>query len=129
MFMIVYIFFAFCILLAIYYTREAIIERLPSPIRNLFPASVRDYTLLPTTFEEQAAQGYSTSAFDLEANLQGDSRVGLDDQQLREIQRIMRTERVNFDEARLIRQKREMIKNGIDPATGMPIDGKAITRL
>ncbi|CAG8664283.1 15064_t:CDS:2, partial [Acaulospora colombiana] len=42
-------------------------------------ASLRDYTLLPTTFEDQAAQGYSTSAFDLEANLQGDARVGLDD--------------------------------------------------
>ncbi|KAG8827832.1 hypothetical protein FRC17_007711 [Serendipita sp. 399] len=88
-----------------------------------------DYTLLPTTFQEQAEQGYSTSAFDLDANVSDDARVGLDSEQLQEIREIMRRKRVNFDEARLIRQRMEMRRNGIDPDTGLPIDAKAVTRL
>ncbi|CAG7851743.1 SubName: Full=Uncharacterized protein {ECO:0000313/EMBL:CCA71657.1} [Serendipita indica DSM 11827] len=88
-----------------------------------------EYTLLPNTFQEQAEQGYSTSAFDLAGNVSDDARVGLDEEQLQEIREIMRRKRVNFDEARLIRQKMEMRRHGIDPDTGLPIDSKAITRL
>jgi len=102
---------------------------MPSRILDLLPGSKRDYTLLPTTFEAQAQQGYTSAAFDLEANNSDDRRVGLDEHQLAEIREIMRRKRVNFDQARLIRQEREMIRNGIDPATGLPKDSRAITRL
>ena len=64
---------------AIYYKRSAIMNRIPESIRDRLPGSRRDYTLLPTSFEDQAAHGYSSSAFDLAGNVAGDSRVGLDE--------------------------------------------------
>jgi len=127
--LIVYCSVALLFILAIYYKRVAIMNRIPESIRDRLPGSRRDYTLLPTSFEDQAAHGYSSSAFDLAGNVAGDSRVGLDQGQLQEIRDIMKRERVNFDQARLIRQKREMSRNGIDPSTGLPTDPRAITRL
>ncbi|KAG8756471.1 hypothetical protein FRC14_003045 [Serendipita sp. 396] len=119
------------IFLVVYYKRHAILALLPAELAMRLPSSwfASDYTLLPSTFQEQAEQGYSTSAFDLEGNISDDARVGLDSQQLDELREIMRRKRVNFDEARLIRQRMEMRRNGIDPDTGLPIDAKAVTRL
>ncbi|KAG7093541.1 hypothetical protein E1B28_007212 [Marasmius oreades] len=87
------------------------------------------YTPL-NTFADQAAAGLSSSNFDIEsANiLGGDSRVGLDEQDVREVEGIMKETRVGFDQARLIRHNRILAANGIDPS-GMPLDSKAVTRL
>ena len=73
--------------MAVYY-RHAIIPRLPARIRQLFPR-LANYVPL-TTFADQAAHGFSSEAFDIEANIRdGDSRAGLDERRLREVQRIM----------------------------------------
>ncbi|KIM32790.1 hypothetical protein M408DRAFT_186548 [Serendipita vermifera MAFF 305830] len=127
--LVVYCSVVLLLIIAVYYKRNAIMERIPESIRDRLPGSRKDYTLLPTTFEDQAAHGYSSSAFDLAGNVSGDSRVGLDERQLQEIRDIMKRERVNFDQARLIRHKREMARNGIDPVTGLPTDPRAVTRL
>jgi Fungal protein of unknown function (DUF2015) len=66
----------------IWYKRGYILDRIPSRILDLLPGSKRDYTLLPTTFEAQAQQGYTSAAFDLEANNSDDRRVGLDEVRL-----------------------------------------------
>ncbi|THH09909.1 hypothetical protein EW145_g1698 [Phellinidium pouzarii] len=82
-----------------------------------------------STFSDQANHGFSSPSFDIEANIRdGDSRQGLDESGVREVEEIMRRERVNFDQARLLRHNRILAANGIDPS-GMPMDSKAITRL
>ncbi|KAG6861264.1 hypothetical protein C0995_002072 [Termitomyces sp. Mi166 len=74
------------------------------------------YTPL-STFSEQINAGMSSSQFDIEANLRdGDSRSGLDERGTQEVMEIMRQQRVNFDQARLIRQNRILAQNGIDPS-------------
>ncbi|KAI9271799.1 hypothetical protein BDA99DRAFT_569583 [Phascolomyces articulosus] len=87
------------------------------------------YHLLPTTlgsFEDDIDDGLTSSQFDLEANLeQNDQRAGLKDKE--EILKIMKKQKVSFDEARLIRQQRLLKKNNIDPVTGLPLDPKFVT--
>ncbi len=71
--------------------------------------------------------GFSSSAFDLSANVaEGDSRAGLDHNAKREIQRIMRSRRVDFDEARRIYTEQRFAKNGIGP-DGRPRDPKFVS--
>ncbi|KAF9460545.1 hypothetical protein BDZ94DRAFT_1265829 [Collybia nuda] len=120
---------AACIALvvAMYHYRATLIPHIPSRMRSLFPG-LNNYTPL-STFSEQASAGMTSSAFDIEANMRdGDSRAGLDEQGTQEVMEIMRRERVNFDQARLIRHNRILARNGIDPS-GMPLDSKAITHL
>ncbi|KAJ8473045.1 hypothetical protein ONZ45_g2887 [Pleurotus djamor] len=110
-----------------YRYRAVVVPLVPQRIRGLFP-HLNNYTPL-ATFSEQANAGLSSSAFDIEANIRdGDSRSGLDERGTQEVMDIMRRERVNFDQARLIRQNRILAANGIDPS-GMPLDSKAVTRL
>jgi len=102
-------------------------------ILSLFPSSSpihSGYSRL-ATFSSQAANGLTSRNFDLEENNleAGDSRSGLDEAGAREVHVIMQQQGVSFDEARLIRHKRILQQNGIDPQTGMPLDSKAITRL
>ncbi|EJD07599.1 uncharacterized protein FOMMEDRAFT_16246 [Fomitiporia mediterranea MF3/22] len=119
-------FLSLVILLSVYY-RHVLIPHLPTRIRTLFP-SLSHYQPL-STFADQVRSGMSSSAFDIEANIHdGDSRTGLDERDVQEVHDIMRRERVNFDQARLIRHNRILAENGID-STGMPTDAKAITRL
>ncbi|KAI0642135.1 hypothetical protein C8Q78DRAFT_1074713 [Trametes maxima] len=99
-----------------------------NPMRSLFGARAAHYQPV-ATFAEQADAGLSSSTFDIEANIRdGDSRAGLDERGTQEVLDIMRRERVNFDQARLIRQNRILAAHGIDPS-GMPLDAKAVTRL
>ncbi|OBZ74051.1 hypothetical protein A0H81_05874 [Grifola frondosa] len=101
---------------------------LANPVRALFPGRFRHYAPL-ATFSEQADAGLTSSSFDIEANIsEGDSRAGLDEHGTQEVLDIMRRERVNFDQARLIRQNQILAANGIDPS-GLPLDAKAITHL
>lgn len=71
------------------------------------------YHLLPTTegsFETDIEDGLTSSQFDLTANLdQDDSRAGLKDKE--EILKIMKKQKVSFDQARLIRQQKLLKKN------------------
>lgn len=71
------------------------------------------YHLLPTnagSFESDIEDGLTSSHFDLNTNLgEEDSRAGLKDKE--EIMRIMKKQKVSFDEARLIRQQNLLKKN------------------
>ncbi|KAK7687823.1 hypothetical protein QCA50_009042 [Cerrena zonata] len=115
------------LVMLIFRYRATLISHVPNPIKSLFP-SLGHYTPL-STFEDQANAGLSSTNFDIEANIRdGDSRAGLDERSTQEILAIMRRERVNFDQARLIRHNEYLAANGIDPS-GMPLDAKAVTRL
>ncbi|KAF8836825.1 hypothetical protein BDN67DRAFT_1071737 [Paxillus ammoniavirescens] len=110
-----------------YHYRAIILPHVPNIVRSLFP-SLNHYTPL-STFSGQANAGLSSPMFDIEANINdGDSRAGLDERGTQEVLDIMRRERVNFDQARLIRHNQILARNGIDPS-GMPLDSKAVTRL
>jgi len=114
---------ALAVLLTYYYR-----HRIHSVLVRFFP-SLQAYVPL-STWDDQRNAGMSSSMFDIEAaNIEaGDSRSGLDERGAEEVRRIMLREGVSFDEARLIRHKLQLSRNGID-ATGMPTDPKAITRL
>ncbi|PFH51009.1 hypothetical protein AMATHDRAFT_75205 [Amanita thiersii Skay4041] len=121
--------FAFFLLLFMvsYRYRAILMPQVSNHLRALFPR-LQHYSPL-STFSEQANAGMTSDTFDIEANIRdGDPRSGLDEHGTQEVMEIMRTERVNFDQARLIRQNRFLARNGIDPS-GMPIDAKAVTRL
>ena len=78
---------------AAYRYRATIVLHLPERVRSRFP-KLSNYTPLGT-FNEQVSAGMSSSAFDLESNIQdGDSRSGLDEQATREVMEIMRKEHV-----------------------------------
>jgi len=83
------------------------------------------------TFSSQAAHGLSSGNFDIEENNleAGDSRTGLDEAGALEVHAIMQQQGISFDEARLVRHKRILQQNGVDPQTGLPLDSKAVTRL
>jgi len=117
-----------CILVMLmFHYRSQIIPHVPQRVKSLFP-SLSHYTPL-STFADQAHAGMSSNAFDIEANIrEGDTRAGLDERGTQEVMEIMRRQRVNFDQARLIRHNQILARNGID-ASGMPLDSKAITRL
>ncbi|KAI6044421.1 hypothetical protein EDC04DRAFT_367523 [Pisolithus marmoratus] len=110
-----------------YHYRSVIFPHVPAKVRSMFP-SLNHYTPL-STFSGQAQAGLSSSMFDIEANMRdGDSRAGLDERSTQEVLEIMRRERIDFDQARLIRHHQILARNGIDPS-GMPLDSKAVTRL
>ncbi|KAF9014509.1 hypothetical protein BDZ89DRAFT_1104166 [Hymenopellis radicata] len=107
--------------------RVSLASYVPERVKTSFPG-LRHYAPL-STFADQASAGLSSSDFDIEANMRsGDSRAGLDEQGTQEVLEIMRRQRVNFDQARLIRHNKILAQNGVD-STGMPLDSKAITRL
>lgn len=69
----------------------------------------------------------SSSQFDISANVaDGDTRAGLDQAAKREIQRIMKTRRVSFDEARRIYTEQRFARNNIGP-DGRPRDPKFVS--
>jgi hypothetical protein len=62
----------------------------------------------------------SSDAFSLHGNLAaGDTRAGLDDTAKKDILKIMKKQKVGFDEARQIQLERKLVKNGIS-ADGRP---------
>lgn len=107
---------------AAYLTRFYWLDRIPS-----IPGSQYLYSRLPSSFASDIESGLSSSAFDLSGNVaSGDSRAGLDDASKREIQKIMKNRRVNFDEARRIYTEGRFAKNGIGP-DGRPRDPKFVS--
>lgn len=85
------------------------------------------YTRLPTSFAGDAEAGLSSAAFDLSGNItEGDARAGLDDASKKEIQKIMRKRRLDFDEARKVYMQERFKKNNIGP-DGRPRDPKFVS--
>jgi len=115
------------LVMLVYRYRVTLVSHVPNPLKSLFP-SLSHYTPL-STFESQANAGLTSSNFDIEANVRdGDSRAGLDERATQEVMEIMKRERVNFDQARLIHFNRMLAANGIDPS-GVPLDAKTVTHL
>ena len=93
----------------------------------LLPSSSYLYTRLPQSFGADIESGLTSDDFDLSANVaDGDSRAGLDDKAKREIQKLMKTRRVGFDEARRVYTEQRFAKNGIAP-DGRPRDPKFVS--
>ncbi|KAH0538730.1 hypothetical protein FGG08_004682 [Glutinoglossum americanum] len=112
-------FFLLVLATALYITRNRWLPMLPLP--NYI------YTRLPSSFAGDMESGLSSSAFDLSANLAaGDSRAGLDEQGKMAVQKIMKSRRVGFDEARRIYTEQRFAKNNIGP-DGLPRDPKFVS--
>lgn len=108
---------------ALYLTRSRWASHIPIP--SLIPNAI--YTRLPSSFQSDIESGFSSSHFNLQENLEaGDSRQGLDDAGKREVQRIMKQRRCDFDEARRIYMQERFKKNGIGP-DGRPKDPKFVS--
>lgn len=85
------------------------------------------YHRLPSSFTADLEAGMSSSHFDVTANIaDGDTRAGLDQNAKRDIRRIMKGRRVNFDEARRIYTEQRFAKNNIGP-DGRPRDPKFVS--
>lgn len=101
--------------------------------RLLHPFTSRSHYLplsSGTSWSANLSNGLSSSLFDITANIDAsDPRSGLDPSGAQDIQTIMATQRVTFDQARLIRHKQILVQNNIDPNTGLPLDRKAVTSL
>ncbi|KAK4138232.1 hypothetical protein BT67DRAFT_369229 [Trichocladium antarcticum] len=109
---------------ALYLTRAAWLPRLQSS---------HLYTHLPgggggsSSFADDMEAGLSSSTFDLAGNVaDGDGRAGLDDGAKREILRIMKKRRLQFDEARRVYMEDRFRANGIGP-DGRPRDPKFVS--
>jgi hypothetical protein len=112
-------FFFLVLATGLYFTRSRWLPHVP------FPSYI--YTRLPTSFTSDLESGLTSSTFDLNANIAaGDSRAGLDDAGKREVQRIMKSRRVGFDEARRIYTEGRFARNNIGP-DGRPRDPKFVS--
>ncbi|SLM35752.1 Protein of unknown function DUF2015 [Lasallia pustulata] len=112
-------FFCLIVATALYATRRRWVHLLPVP----------DYIYhrLPGSFAADMESGFTSSDFDLSANIaSADSRAGLDQQAKREVQQIMRGRGVGFDEARRIYTEQRFAKNNIGP-DGRPRDPKFVS--
>lgn len=119
-----YIFYSFTFLFlvlatALYVARARWLPLLPLP--NYI------YHRLTPSFSNDIESGFTSTDFDLTSNVAaGDSRAGLDQQGKREVQRIMRSRKVGFDEARRIFTEERFANNGIGP-DGRPRDPKFVS--
>ncbi|KAI9757843.1 MAG: hypothetical protein M4579_003279 [Chaenotheca gracillima] len=112
-------FLALCLATALYFTRSRWVSRITVPQYI--------YSRLPDSFAGDIESGFSSNAFDLSGNVAaGDSRAGLDDQGKRDIQKIMKKQKVGFDEARRIHTEQRFAKNNIGP-DGRPRDPRFVS--
>lgn len=85
------------------------------------------YDRLHSSFSNDIEAGFSSADFDLTANVAAsDSRRGLDQQGKQEIQKIMRSRKVGFDEARRMFTEQSFASNNIG-ADGRPKDPKFVS--
>ncbi|GFF27004.1 UPF0357 protein AAL017W [Aspergillus udagawae] len=104
---------------ALYLTRSRWLPLIPVPDHL--------YTRLPSSFTGDLEAGLSSSQFDISSNIaDGDTRAGLDNKAKREVQKIMKTQNVNFDEARRIYTQRRFATHNIGP-DGRPRDPKFVS--
>ena len=93
----------------------------------LLPVPEVIYHRLPSSFTGDLEAGLSSSQFDIAANVaDGDARAGLDEAGKLEVKKIMKSERVGFDEARRLYTQRRFAKNNIGP-DGRPRDPKFVS--
>ncbi|KAL0637210.1 hypothetical protein Q9L58_003860 [Maublancomyces gigas] len=93
-------------------------------LSNIIPEHA--YHRLNPSFEGDIEAGLSSDAFSLSGNVQdGDHRAGLDVASKKEVLRIMKSQKVNFDDARQLFMVQKLAKNGIAP-DGRPMDPRAV---
>ncbi|KAL8955487.1 MAG: hypothetical protein Q9193_006686, partial [Seirophora villosa] len=93
----------------------------------LIPIPNYVYDRLPSSFSSDVESGLSSSDFDLSTNIAaGDSRQGLDPRGKREVQTIMKSRGVGFDEARRIYTEQTFAINNIG-TDGRPRDPKFVS--
>ncbi|TIB35781.1 hypothetical protein E3P84_01144 [Wallemia ichthyophaga] len=79
---------------------------------------------IPVSFDEQIELGFNSDNFNITNNL-NDTRQGLNELELREINNLMNTNKISFDQARLKRLERTLNQNNIDES-GLPRDPKFV---
>jgi len=114
----------------LYFTRSRWTQHLPERVQDalsrLNPSNFT-YSRLPSSFMGDVEGGFTSTNFDLSSNImEGDSRGGLDQTAKREIQRLMKTRGINFDEARRVYMEQRFKKNGIGE-DGIPRDPKFVS--
>ncbi|KAL8706346.1 MAG: hypothetical protein Q9201_000600 [Fulgogasparrea decipioides] len=94
---------------------------------HLVPIPEYVYDRLPSSFSNDIESGFSSADFDLTANVAAsDSRQGLDQRGKQEVQKIMKSRKVGFDEARRIYTEQRFASNNIG-ADGRPRDPKFVS--
>lgn len=112
-------FLIFTLIIAAYLTRSRWVPLLPVPDYL--------YQSLPTSFRGDAELGLSSADFSLSSNIEADdSRGGLDARGKRDVLKIMKKQKVDFNEARRIYTEQRFAKNNIGP-DGMPRDPKFVS--
>jgi len=124
------LFFSIAISTFLYFTRARwtpyLPERIQDALSRLNPSNFT-YSRLPSSFMSDVESGFTSADFDLSSNImEGDSRSGLDQKAKREIQRLMKIRRINFDEARRVYMEQGFKKNGIGE-DGIPRDPKFVS--
>ncbi|KAJ5902493.1 hypothetical protein N7495_003021 [Penicillium taxi] len=85
------------------------------------------YHRLPSSFTSDLEDGLTSDQFDITTNIaDGDSRAGLDQNAKREIRKIMKKRKLDFDEARRIYTEQRFAKHNIGP-DGRPRDPKFVS--
>ena len=116
----------------LYLTRAHWLPRFQSTVSRIhdnvrLPGRDYLYSRLSNSFAGDIEAGLSSSNFDLAGNVaDGDSRAGLDDNAKREILKIMKKRRMQFDEARRVYMEQRFRENGIG-ADGRPRDPKFVS--
>ncbi|KAL8791439.1 MAG: hypothetical protein Q9213_000055 [Squamulea squamosa] len=94
---------------------------------HLVPIPDYVYDRLPSSFSNDIEAGFSSGDFDLNTNVAaGDSRRGLDQRGKREVQKIMKSRKIDFDEARRLYVEQSFASNNIGP-DGRPRDPKFVS--
>ncbi|KAL8651880.1 MAG: hypothetical protein Q9226_004505 [Calogaya cf. arnoldii] len=94
---------------------------------HLVPIPDYVYNRLPSSFSNDIEEGFTSGAFDLITNVAaGDTRRGLDQRGKREVQKIMKSRKVGFDEARRVYMEQSFANNNIGP-DGRPRDPKFVS--
>jgi len=94
-------------------------------LENVLPVHAYE-RIRPTTFEDEIEAGLNSDSFSLATNIEsGDTRAGLDVAAKKQVLKIIKQKKVNFDEARRIFMEQKLAKNGI-AADGRPTDPRAV---
>ncbi|KAI4251153.1 MAG: hypothetical protein L6R42_008493 [Xanthoria sp. 1 TBL-2021] len=94
---------------------------------HLVPIPDYVYNRLPSSFSNDIEAGFTSGDFDLHTNVvAGDSRRGLDQRGKREVQKIMKSRKIGFDEARRVYMEQSFANNNIG-LDGRPRDPKFVS--
>ncbi|SCV04924.1 LANO_0G14422g1_1 [Lachancea nothofagi CBS 11611] len=94
---------------------------LATELRSIFGRRIQ----LNADFTEDLEAGLTSRNFDISSHNEGDQRKGLNDEAKTEIKMIMKRDKVNFDQARLLHAQEKFGRNRI-AADGTPLDPKAV---